>query len=151
MNTQKPVYRSAPRAMRWNLIQTAVVICLLLSALLAYAEPESRCYWLKKEVDKRPVFILAHQLLDVRDNMALGAEREYYVGHTYNSMLMLIGVLPFEDGTLVFSANRVFTEKVTGFGSGLRKKLGRKVVGEKMARRFETVRTALERRQPATP
>jgi len=111
---------------------------------------ESRCYWLKKEVDKRPVFILAHQLLSVRDNMALGAEREYYVGHTYNSMLMLIGVLPFEGGTLVFSANRVFTEKVTGFGSGLRKKLGRKVVGEKMARRFETVRTALERRQPAT-
>jgi hypothetical protein len=112
---------------------------------------ESRCYWLKKEVDKRPVFILAHQLLSVREDMALGAEREYYVGHSYNSMLMLIGCLPFEGGTLVFSANRVFTEKVTGFGSGFRKKLGRKVVGEKMARRFETVRTALERRQPATP
>jgi hypothetical protein len=110
---------------------------------------ESRCYWLKKEVDKRPVFILAHQLLDVRENLALGAEREFYVGHTYNSMLMLIGVLRFEDGTLVFSANRVFTERVTGFGSGLRKKLGRKVVGEKMARRFETVRKALERRQAA--
>ncbi len=105
---------------------------------------EDRFFWIKREVEKRPCFILAHQLIDVREDIALGAELHFYVGHTYDSQLTLIGAAPFEDGTLVFGATRIFTDKVTGFGSSLKKTFGRKVVARKIADRFERLRTRLE-------
>jgi hypothetical protein len=104
---------------------------------------ESRYYWTKKHVSGRPAFALVHQMLVVGENGALGSETEFYVGHTYNSMLTISGVAPYEGGTLVLAANRTFTEKVTGMGRGLKKSMGREVIAKKFAERFGNLRAKL--------
>jgi len=101
----------------------------------------SRLLWIKKIVADRPMVALAHRLLLVDGDIAIVAEREFYAGHTYNSMLTLAAVVPYEDGALVFAANRTFTEKVGG--SGLRKIMGRKLVARKFAQKFEQLRANL--------
>jgi len=105
---------------------------------------ESRFYWTKKHVSGRPAFALVHQILLVGDNGALAAEIEFYVGHTYNSMLTISGVTAYEGGTLVLAANRTFTERVTGMGRGLKKSIGREVIAKKFAERFGNVRAKLD-------
>jgi hypothetical protein len=119
------------------------------AALLRYPERDvpgllERFFWLKKVVAERPAFVLAHQMLEVRPDWAIGAEREYYVGHSYNSLLTLIGAVPFESGILVFGVNRTFTDQVTGVARGMKKEHGRKLVARKLAQRFEGIRSVLE-------
>ena len=42
------------------------------------------------------------------------------------------------------AVNHTSTEQVTGLGSGIKKKVGRKVVAEEMARQFNDLRATLE-------
>jgi hypothetical protein len=104
---------------------------------------DSRFYWTKKSVADRPGFALLHRMLAVGDNGALQVDLEFYVGHTYNSMLTICGVAPYEGGTLVLAVNRTFTEKVTGMGRSLKKSIGRKMIAGKFAERFEDLRAKL--------
>lgn len=123
------------------------------AALLGYPEitsphTEDRFYWVKKTVDKRPCFALVHETLERHDRIAVAAEVEFYVGHTYNSMVTFLGVSPYEGGAVVFAGNRTFTDKVTGLGRSLKKSMGRKIIAQKMAERFERLRDLLEERKP---
>ena len=52
--------------------------------------------------------------------------RQFYVGHSYNSNQLTIVCLPYSDGSLVFYANRNFTDQVAGFGSNLKNAIGHK-------------------------
>ena len=108
---------------------------------------ESRLLWMKKSVAKRPAVVLAHRMLVVDGDIAVVAEREFYVGHTYNSMLTIAAVVPHEGGSLIFATNRTFTEKVRG--AKIRKTVGRKRVAQAFARRFDEIRTALDETEPA--
>ena len=89
--------------------------------------------------------MLVHRLEQQREDYVIAAELQFYVGHSYNSMLNLIACVPTEEGTLVLSINRLFTDQVTGFGSGLKKKIGRRQVVEAMAEHFEELREELEK------
>ncbi len=109
---------------------------------------DSRLLWIKKTVANRPTAALAHRLLLIDRDIAVVAEREFYVGHTYNSMLTVAAVVPYADDALVFVANRTFTEKVRG--TGLRKRMGRKLVARKFAQRFEQLRANLSSSQAQT-
>lgn len=102
---------------------------------------ESHLLWMKKTVAKRPTIALVHRLMLADEGVAVVAEREYYVGHTYNSMLTLAAVVQHEDGCLIFASNRTFTEKVRG--EGIAKSIGRKKVAAAFARRFEELRAML--------
>jgi hypothetical protein len=97
-------------------------------------------------LDERPTFVLSHNMLLVRDDVALAYDIQFYVGHSYNSMLTLIGAVSHEGGTLLFCANRVFSDKVTGFAGRIKKAFGRKIISKLLAKHFEKVRTSLERR-----
>lgn len=108
---------------------------------------ESRLLWIKKSVAKRPAVALAHRLLLVSDGFTIVAEREFYVGHTYNSMLTIAAVVAHEKGSLVFATNRVFTEKV--LGARLKKSIGRKKVAREFARHFEELRGLVSAREQA--
>ena len=99
---------------------------------------ESRLIWIKKTVAKRPLVALAHRLLLIDGDVAIVAEREYYVGHTYNSMLTIAAVVPYGDGSLVFAANRTFSEKVEG--AAFKKNMGRKAVAKGFSKRLEELR-----------
>ncbi len=105
---------------------------------------QHRFYWEKTMVKKRPAFILSHHTYAFSDHIAFMAEEKFYVSHTYNSSLTLLGAVPHDKGTLVLGTVRLFSNRVAGAMQGLKHKIGRKRVGKQMARRFEELRTGLE-------
>jgi hypothetical protein len=92
---------------------------------------DHRFFWYKQTVEGRPTFILAHRMLYRTDNEAILVDRQYYVGSSYNSMLVAAGCFAVDDRTAVFYANRTYTDQVAGMGSGLKHGIGRKqMIGE---------------------
>jgi len=108
-------------------------------------DTRSRFYWIKRQFGGRPTFVLAHRLEKSRDDFVIAAELHYYVEHSYNSMLALIACVPTADGTLVLSISRIFTDQVTGVGSGLKKKIGRQQIVKATAEHFAEMRAALQK------
>ncbi|NIA71360.1 hypothetical protein HBA54_22440 [Pelagibius litoralis] len=84
----------------------------------------SKIYWVKRVVEGRPAFILIHQVIQVGEDFVLSIQRQFYVGHTYESLQVIDLALPAGDRVLVFSVNRVFTEQIAGFFSGVARLVG---------------------------
>lgn len=101
-------------------------------------------YWFKNRLDNRPVFQLCHYMADIRNHYAIVAELRFYVEHTYNAMLTVIGCVPFEGGTVVFCINRTFTDQVAGFGSNLKRNIGRRRIEDAVSKHFAKLRSLLE-------
>ena len=101
---------------------------------------DSQFLWIKRRVQGRPAFALAHRLSDVRPDVALFAERQFYVGTSYNSLQTFVGLLPDGDRTILVYTNRTFTDQVAGFGSNVRHSVGRSKLMEAVTRIFETLR-----------
>lgn len=100
---------------------------------------ESRFLWLKQSIQDRPTFILAHRVLCERDGMAFAAERQFYVGQSYNSLQILYGLLPMGAKTLVIYLNRTSTDQVAGVMTGTRHSVGRKIMEKEVRKYFEEV------------
>ncbi len=98
---------------------------------------DSRFLWLKQTIQDRPTLILSHRILCQRDGIAFAAERQFYVGHSYNSLQILVGLVPLETKTLLVYLNRTSTDQVAGFMSGTRHSMGRKVMEKEIRRQFE--------------
>jgi hypothetical protein len=118
-------------------------------SLLKYPEEVDKSignefYWFKKKMDNRPAFQLSHYMSDIRGHYGIVAELQFYVEHTYNSMLTIIGCVPYEGGTVVFCTNRTFTDQVAGFGSSLKRPVGRRRVEDAISEHFAKLRSALE-------
>jgi hypothetical protein len=86
---------------------------------------EHRFFWIKREVESRPTFILAQRSSIEGKSAALVVEEQFYVGHSYNANFMVAGALEVKGGSLVFHVNRTFTDQVAGFGSGMKHSIGR--------------------------
>ena len=115
-------------------------------AFLDYPEAQgehcrNQFLWVKHQVQGRPAFALGHRLFYERPDMALIAERQFYVGTSYSALQTFIGVLPDGDRSFLFYTNRTFTEQVAGFGSSLRHAVGRKRMMASIVRNFEELRT----------
>lgn len=106
-----------------------------------------RDFWIKKDMDGRPLFALSHQVIIERPGYAIAGDIQFFVGHSYNSMLTIIGAVACGENTLVVAVNHTFTDQVTGFGSSVKKQIGRKKVAEEMAGHFEVLRTSLHQRR----
>jgi hypothetical protein len=76
---------------------------------------------------------------------ALGADIHFYASSQYNSMLTLVGVIPYADASLVFAMNYTFTDQVTGMGASLRRSIARNLVASQLARQLEETRKRLSR------
>jgi hypothetical protein len=109
----------------------------------------SQFYWVKRQVQSRPDPIVIHHLTDVTAARALYVERQLYVGHTYNASQILCLAIPYEDGVVILSSNRVATEQITGFGSDMKKLIGRRQLRGEIVKRFDRIRAAFV--QPAPP
>jgi hypothetical protein len=109
----------------------------------------SQLYWVKRPVQGRPDPILIHHVVDVTPQLALYVERHVYVGHSYNASQILSGAVPYEDGVLVFSSNRVSTDQVAGFGGEMKRMIGRRQLRGEIVKRFDRIRAALVK--PAAP
>jgi hypothetical protein len=126
----------------------AHVMPRLAEALLRFPAEQSptaisQFYWVKRQVQTRPDPILIHHLVDVTPHLALYVERHVYVGHSYNASQILSGAVPYEDGVLVFSSNRVSTDQVAGLGGELKRTIGRRQLRGEIVKRFDRIRAAL--------
>ena len=100
----------------------------------------SKIYWMKREVEGRPAFILAHQMVEAGDDYVLMSHRQFFVGHTYDSLQVIALALPVQGGSAVFYVNSAFTDKVTGFFSGVAHSVGQGRMKDDLTKYFETVR-----------
>ena len=110
----------------------------------------SRFYWVKRLVQGRPTPILIHHLVDVSPAIALYVERHIYVGHTYNASQILSAAVPYEDGVLILSSNRVSTDQVAGLGGEMKRMIGRRQLRAEIVKRFDRIRAALAGPAPPT-
>jgi len=118
--------------------------------LLSYPEGkpaglEEHFYWLRYELDGRPNYTLRHRLaMPVGEVFAI-ADREFYVSHGYNTSQAFSGLIPVPEGTLVVYRTRVSTDQVAGFGSSIKKGIGRGVMAKQLTGIFERSRASFQR------
>ena len=105
---------------------------------------EHRFVWFKHNVQDRPTFVLSHRALHVEPPLAFLAERQFYVGQSYNSLQIVVGLFPLDGKTLVFYLNRTSTDQVAGFMTGTRHSMGRKIMAKEIRTYFEELRTILQ-------
>ena len=103
-----------------------------------------RFFWIVQRLEKRPTVVLTHVMLGSREGRAFAAERQFYVGRAYNASETVWGGLPAERGSYVFYHNRTSTDRVAGFGSSMRKALGRQLMENEVLAFLERLRAAFE-------
>jgi hypothetical protein len=100
--------------------------------------------WLNRKVEDRPTAILVHAVMLSTKAGEIILSRQFYVGHSYNSNQLSIACLPYRNGSLVFYANRNFTDQVAGLGSGLKRTIGRKQMKDEIVERLINFRKAIK-------
>ncbi|MBX3640745.1 MAG: hypothetical protein KF888_09610 [Nitrosomonas sp.] len=118
------------------------------TAWLNYPAPlpvgaEELFFWLNNTVDDRPTAILSHRIMMASDTASIIATRQFYVGHSYNSSHLIVGCLPYRDGSVVFYTHRTSTDQVAGVGNTLKRSIGREHKKERMIQNLEGLRTAV--------
>lgn len=105
---------------------------------------EERFFWLNRQVENRPTAILSHRIQQTNDTSSVILARQFFVGHSYNSSHLIIGCLPYRNGSIVFYAHQTSTDQVTGLGSGLKHSIGRKQMKEQMIKNLKQLRSELQ-------
>ena len=72
----------------------------------------NKFYWIKRDVEGRPDFVLVHAAMAGGDDYVLMTRREFFVGHTYESLQVVALALPTEEGVAVFYVNAAFTDAI---------------------------------------
>ncbi len=108
------------------------------------AGTDEQFFWLNRKVESRPTAILGHRVIVSTDAGEVILARQFYVGHSYNSNQLSIACLPYREGSLVFYANRSFTDQVAGFGSSLKHKVGREQMRDEIVSRLNNLRKAFK-------
>ncbi|MBU2571761.1 MAG: hypothetical protein KJ725_17375 [Gammaproteobacteria bacterium] len=107
------------------------------------AGADEQFFWLNRNVEGRPTAILGHRIMLSSNGAEVMLSRQFYVGHSYNSNQLSIACLPYRDGSLVFYANRSFTDQVAGFGSGLKHSIGREQMRDEIVKRLINLHKAI--------
>ncbi|MDD5276880.1 MAG: hypothetical protein PHR16_12460 [Methylovulum sp.] len=101
---------------------------------------DTEFFWLKKRANNRPVFTLAHRIIQSKPNSVMIMRREFFVGHSFNAAQTVSGLFPLQQGTIIFSGNRTTVDQLSGFASSLRHKIGRNMMREEIVKRFKNLR-----------
>lgn len=107
------------------------------------ADIENQFLCIKQDIQDRPTIILSHRMFQVRPDYAVAAERQFYVGQSYNSLHIMIGCSALNDGTVMFYRNRTSTDQVAGFGGAAKRGIRRAMMKNKIVEKFEEVREKL--------
>jgi len=108
------------------------------------AGAEETFFWRNRNVQGRPTAVLVHRIMFNSDAGELILSRQFYAGHSYNSNQLTIACLPYRDGSLVFYANRTFTDQVAGMGSSLKHSIGREQARGEMTKLLKNMRKSLK-------
>ena len=102
-------------------------------------------YWLRYDLDGRPNYTLRHRLALPIGDVYVVADREFYASHGYNTSQAIAALLPVPEGTMVFYRSRISTDQVAGFGSSLKKGIGRGVMAKQLMGICDRARTASQK------
>ncbi len=105
---------------------------------------EEHFSWFNRKVSDRPTAILSHRVLFSSDTGPLILTRQFFVGHTYNSSQLILGCLPYRNGSLVFYTHRTSTDLVTGLGNKLKHDAGREQMKKQMMINLNGLRSAVQ-------
>jgi len=100
-------------------------------------------FWLNNTVDDRPTAILNHRIMLTSDAASVIITRQFYVGHSYNSSHLIVGCLPYRNGSVIFYTHRTSTDQITGLGHALKRSIGREHQKERMIQNLEGLRAAV--------
>jgi len=105
-------------------------------------EVEHRFYWVKQRVQDRPTLILSHRMLFTKPSHVVMAERQYYIGHSYNSVQIANAALPVEKGLVLFYTSRTSIDQLAGFTGRVARPIAAGRLIERVTERFETFRAS---------
>jgi hypothetical protein len=105
----------------------------------------SRFLWINRRVQSRPTAILNHRLIHTLDDTAIIVQNEYYAGHSFNVGQLVIGSVPYQNGTLVVYMHRTSTDQVAGIGQSLKHSIGREDLKKEMIKRFQRLKASLSK------
>jgi hypothetical protein len=100
-------------------------------------------YWSQFTAHGADTIALVHTMQGTFAGTLIGVQRHYYVSTGYNVEQAITGFLPVKGGTLVIYTNHTSTDQVTGFGGGIKRSIGRKVMAGELKKLFERVRAAV--------
>jgi len=103
-------------------------------------EIKHELYWRKQRVEGRPAFILEHSRLQTGEGYVLSTNTQFFVGHTYNSQVVVWLLLPYEGDTLVFVANSTSTDAIAGLFSGIASSVGQDRMKAEIKSYFKSAR-----------
>ncbi|TVR84977.1 MAG: hypothetical protein EA405_00135, partial [Rhodospirillales bacterium] len=70
--------------------------------------------WVRRTVQDRPVFALVHQVTVPGDEHCMVGQRQFFVGHSFNTLQSATLLLRADRGTLVLIVNATTTDQITG-------------------------------------
>jgi len=118
------------------------------NVLMNYPEGADCCEhiyrWMKVKIAKRPTFALTHSIIEKTDDSLLYTERLYYLNNAGNYGQVLLGWVPYGEGTymgLAMSANTGVLDTLLG---KMLRSLGRDMAGDLIGEVLLDIKTDLE-------
>jgi hypothetical protein len=96
-------------------------------------------FWNIWKLDDRPAVGLNHRMLVSVDDARFIIERGHYVSHSLENIQILVAVIPVQEGLLLVYVNRTWSHKVAGFFTGLKKRIGYKIMMSEMEHVLENL------------
>jgi hypothetical protein len=75
-----------------------------------------------------------------RPDRLVQAERQYYIGHSYNTVQIVTGALPVGDQIAVFYSNRTSIDQLAGLTGKVARPIAASRLIERVTQRFERIR-----------
>jgi len=110
-------------------------------------QPTQRWLWLRQIAQDRPTYVLSHRMIVSGEGSVFAAERQYFVGHSWNAALVLGGLVETDAGTLLVYSNRMHVDAVAGAMGGMKRSIGRGMMEKSVRSFFESVKRNAEKRQ----
>lgn len=107
------------------------------------ADVQRADFWLEVPFVDLRVLSLASELRQSSADRALATDLHFYASRGYNSMLTVVGVVPYRSGSLVFAITHLFTDEVLGYVSAIRRAAAREQAAAQLRRHLEAVRATL--------
>jgi hypothetical protein len=85
-------------------------------------------HWIMHSAEDRVVVALSHRVHGIHEGRVTAIDRRFYVSQSLNAMQAIATAIPVDEGTAVFYANRTGTDRITGLGSTIAKKVGRVIM-----------------------
>jgi len=106
-------------------------------------DTSEKYFLINRLVQNRPTAVLVHRVIHAKEEGAIILSRQFYVGHSYNSNQITLICLPYLNGTILFYLSQSFTDQITGFGSSLKRPIGREQMRRRMDNHLKELSNAL--------